>query len=287
MRIIFHTLGNLPKYQLLLLSAALVLFFGFIDYGTGPDLSIFIFYLIPVFLSTWFVGISAGVLLSVVSAAAWSLADVLSRRTPSDVAIPYGNLIVQILFFLIVVYTLSALKASLEQEKQLARSDYLTGAVNSRYFTELAAAEISRSRRYYHPFTVVYMDVDNFKAVNDRFGHSIGDALLQQTVRTIRGQIRATDTIARVGGDEFILLLPETGIRTAITVLEKIRASLFDVMQERSWPVTFSFGMAAFDDPPESVDTMIKLADDLMYEGKNNGKNSIRYRTYRNAQSTG
>lgn len=262
----------------------LVAFFAAVDYATGPDLSVFIFYLVPVLLSTWFLGNEAGTLFAVLSALAWSLADMISSRTYSYAAIPYWNLVMEVAFFLVIIYILSGLKSALEQEKQLARSDYLTGAVNSRYFSKLAQAEIRRSGRYQHPFTVVYLDIDDFKTMNDRFGHSTGDALLRETARTMREHCRASDVIARLGGDEFALLFPETGLDTALIVINKLRTELAQVMQARKWPVTFSFGMVTFEEPPDSVDSMIALADEQMYEGKKMGKNAVRCRTYRESK---
>jgi len=279
---LFTYLEGRPAYQLVALSLFLVLFMAFIDYVTGPDLSVFTLYLIPVFLGAWFVGTGTGVVLSFLSALAWTLTDILSSRIRTDVfsIIPYWNLAMELGFFLVILSILSILKTSLEQEKQMARTDYLTGAVNGRYFRELAETEINRARRYRRPFTAVYIDIDNFKTINDRLGHHAGDTLLQLAVKTIRDAIRVTDIIARVGGDEFALLLPETGLETAQKAVDKIRLRLNAVMAEKSWPATFSFGMVTFQDPPESVDHMIRLADKLMYVAKNEGKNAVRHETF-------
>lgn len=280
-------LERMPKYLALMLSFFLVFLFAAVDYITAPDLSTFIFYLVPVFLATWFIGKKTGFAVSVLSAFAWTLADLLSLHVYSYALIPYWNLATEVGFFLLVVYILSTLKISLQQEKQMARTDFLTGAVNSRHLSELAEVEIKRARRYGHPFTVGYMDVDNFKVINDLFGHNAGDALLMVTVKTIRDHVRETDIIARMGGDEFVLLFPETGFETAQIVLNKIRVRLAEVMQEHKWPVTFSFGMATFLAPPESVDPMIRLVDRLMFEAKNNGKNRVRHERYEGLNPAG
>jgi len=124
------------------------------------------------------------------------------------------------------------------------------------------------------------MDIDNFKALNDTQGHSAGDSLLQLTVKAIQDHVRAADVVARIGGDEFMLLFPETGFETAQTALDKIRGRLATVVEEHKWPVTFSFGMITFHEPPHSVDHLIKLADNLMYKGKNTGKNMILHEVY-------
>jgi diguanylate cyclase (GGDEF)-like protein len=277
---IFDYLSKRPKSQMAATAFSLVVLLGAIDYLTGPDLSVFIFYLIPVFLGTWFVGKWAGIALSVCSAATWSLADLMSFRMMSNAIIPTWNLATEVIFLLGAGYVLAMLKASLERAQEAARIDYLTGAATGRYFRELADRELDRMRRYDHPFTVTYLDLDNFKAVNDTFGHDAGDALLKQVVKTIGENIRSTDIIARMGGDEFVILFPETGAETANTALAKVREQLLRAMEQNRWPVTFSFGMVTFISPPESVDQAIRLTDKLMYTVKNSGKNTIEHTVF-------
>ena len=274
-------LEKLPKPHMLIITVLMIVVLGVMDYITGPDLSVFIFYLIPVFFGTWFIGRGAGVVLSVMSALSWSLADRLYTNT----IIPYWNLSMEVAFFAVVTYLLSGLKTSLESEKRMARTDHLTGAVNRRYFMELAEMEMIRMRRYLRPFTVVYLDVDGFKTVNDTLGHRAGDALLQLVVKTMRNDTRATDIIARIGGDEFMVLLPETDFKTAHAAMQKIRLQLIAAVAG-NFPVTFSFGVVTFHEPPRSVDHMITLADNLMYQGKTSGKDRIVHEMYPGDEKT-
>ncbi len=137
--------------------------------------------------------------------------------------------------------------------------------------------EINRARRYDRPFTVVCIDLDNFKTVNDCFGHSTGDMILRSVARTLQENIRVTDTLARLGGDEFAILLPETGRSVAETILRKVRKINLDIMRRHGWPVTLSIGVVTFARPPSTVDETLRKADQLMYAAKNSGKNSIRY----------
>lgn len=249
-----------------------------VDYVTGPDFSFVVFYLFPVFLVTWFAGTGAGIAISLLSGVAWFGADVLTAAGEGHPAVPYLNFVTKLAFFLIVNGTVSSLRVSLERERELARTDYVTKVANSRYFAEIALQEIRRAARYQHPFTMAYLDIDDFKAVNDRWGHSTGDALLAEVARTVRNTIRAVDTVARLGGDEFALLLPETGYEASDIVVRKVREDLLRAMKEREWPVTFSIGVVTFVVPPESVDSMIRTADGFMYEVKRAGKNMIRHR---------
>jgi diguanylate cyclase (GGDEF)-like protein len=250
---------------------------GIINHLTGPDLTTWILYLIPIFLVTWFTERWIGIMISIVSASTWLIADFTSGFTYSDHAIPYWNYTARLCSFVILTSLISALKKAMEKEKESSRIDFLTRVGNSRYFIELANMEINRAHRYEHPLTVVYIDLDNFKAINDRFGHSTGDNLLRLVANTIQNNIRLTDTVARLGGDEFAILLPETGPELAQAITRKVQKINLEIMQKNGWPVTFSIGVVTFLTPPSTVDEILKISDNVMYAAKNNGKNMIKY----------
>lgn len=177
-------------------------------------------------------------------------------------------------FFLLTVLLLKIGK-ELESEKIISHTDYLTGAVNSRYFNEVMQMEINRSSRTKHPITIAFIDIDDFKTINDQFGHSVGDRVLESVAATMRQRLRRTDIVARVGGDEFAILLPEVGPETAQIVISKMKNALLDEMRANHWTVTFSIGVITFLDPPESADEALNMADQIMYSVKNNGKNNV------------
>jgi diguanylate cyclase (GGDEF)-like protein len=231
-------------------------------------------------LVTWFAEKRLGAMASIASAIVWLLADIASGHPYSNPAIYYWNSIIRFGFFIIVTILLSALKQAHEHEKELARVDSLTGAVNARFFSELIQLEIERSQRYRRPFTLAYIDVDNFKAINDRFGHSVGDEVLYTIVKHAREHLRKTDIVARLGGDEFAFLLPETDQVGAQITVSKIQNSLLDEMRSNGWPVTFSIGVLTCMNIPKTSDELVKQADNLMYSVKNNGKNGITYSIY-------
>jgi predicted signal transduction protein with EAL and GGDEF domain len=210
----------------IVLGLTLVLVLGFLDYLTGPEISFSIFYLIPISLVAWFSKRRIGILISFVSAVSWFTADLVTGHTYSHPVIPYWNATARLDFFLVLTYSLASLKDALERERELARTDYLTGIANSRSFYESANAELNRIHRYKHPFTFAYLDLDNFKTVNDRFGHGIGDVLLRFVAETIKNSIRITDKISRLAGDEFAILLPETGFDAAQIVISKVQENL-------------------------------------------------------------
>ena len=194
--------------------------------------------------------------------------------------IPWWNTGISLITFLLTTFILSSVRSALEQEKKLARLDPLTGIANRRFFLELIGAEMNRAIRYKHPFTIVQFDLDNFKTVNDHFGHNRGDTILRLVAKTTQRNIRATDTVARLGGDEFAILLPETGPESAYMVIEKVQKLNLDVMKKEGWPITLSTGVVSFISPPTTVDEILKLSDVLMYKAKNGGKNTIKYTVY-------
>ncbi|MCJ7779976.1 MAG: GGDEF domain-containing protein, partial [Acidimicrobiia bacterium] len=197
-----------------------------IDLVTGSDLSFSVFYLIPVAFVAWYVGGGAATAFAVISAVLWFGADRWAGSTYSQPLIPVWNTMVRLGFFLVVATILSALRRAARLQEELAGRDALTGLANLRRFTEAAELEVSRAKRYGHAISVAYLDLDDFKAVNDRFGHQGGDSLLQAVASTIAGRVRLSDTVGRLGGDEFALLMPETSADAATVVVEKLREAL-------------------------------------------------------------
>jgi diguanylate cyclase (GGDEF)-like protein len=121
------------------------------------------------------------------------------------------------------------------------------------------------------------MDIDNFKMVNDHFGHHIGDELLCSVAQSMKKNIRAIDVIVRFGGDEFGVLLANTSAGSASQVVEKLNDILLELVQNKGWPVTFSIGVATFPNPPDKIDVIIDAADAQLYVAKQKGKNRIQH----------
>jgi diguanylate cyclase (GGDEF)-like protein len=253
---------------------------GALDFLTGNEITFSLFYLVPIVLVTWTVHQKVGLLMSILSALALLVAELAAGQTYSHPLIPFSNTLIRAVFYLVVTYLVSELKKAQKEEQRAARTDFVSGAVNARYFHELLQMEIVRIRRYPHPITIVYMDIDNFKLVNDLFGHKIGDDVLRSIASELKSQLRSTDIIARVGGDEFALLLPSTRQPEAEVVLSKVRPNLLEAMKRRNWPVTFSMGAVTCMAPPYSAEQLISMADELMYEVKNSTKNNVRFVTW-------
>lgn len=262
------------------LEFALIGAIGVIDFITGYEIGFSLFYVIPISFAAWFMGRGRGIAASVVSSFVWLGADIASGHVYSHPLIPIWNSLIRLSFFFIISFLLSALKNALEREKELARTDYLTGAVNSRFFFELLQMEIDRLQRYQHPFTLAYVDLDNFKTVNDRFGHPTGDRVLVTVVGFAKKHLRKIDVIGRLGGDEFALLLPETDHESARAALAKLRGGLLEEMRQNNWPITFSIGVLTCTAAPPETGVLVKMADALMYSVKHESKNAIKYAAY-------
>ncbi|HEY5269697.1 MAG TPA: GGDEF domain-containing protein [Anaerolineales bacterium] len=258
----------------------LVVFLGIVDYQTGVEISITLFYLIPIFLLAWFADENLGLVISAASAITWFLADYASGLIYSNIMIYVWNTLIRLGFFIVSSWLLSELRRALKANQESARVDYVTGAASVRYFYELAQIEINRYQRYKHPLTLVYIDLDNFKAINDSQGHITGDKVLRAVTESIQRQIRPVDILARLGGDEFALLLPETGEEEVKPAIDRILSSLVNEMLRNGWAVTFSIGVVTYNQIPKSVDEMVKLADGVMYSVKTGDKNGVRYHVH-------
>jgi diguanylate cyclase (GGDEF)-like protein len=271
--------GLEKKSQLFWVIVGIVLIAGVgaIDLLTGYEIAFSLFYLIPIALITWFAGKQLGIAASICSALAWSIADVMAGHPYPHPAIYYWNTAIRFGFFIVVALLLAALRKSLKHEQELARTDYLTGAANMHSFFDLLQREIDLSQRYKQPLTLAYIDLDNFKIINDRFGHNAGNKVLCAIVNCAKSQLRKTDIVARLGGDEFAFLLPRTDQEAAQVIISKVHLSLLDEMQKINLPATFSIGVLTSNDEPHTTDELVRMADNLMYSVKNNGKNGINY----------
>lgn len=261
------------------LGGLLVFVLGVVDYQTGNEIVFSLFYLIPILLVTLAISEIAGLYASILSALILLAAEIAAGQSYSHPAIYFWNTAIRAVFFSFFSYLVAELYQSHREERQVARTDFVSGAFNARFFYELLQMEIDRIRRQPHPFTVVYIDLDDFKRVNDLFGHRVGDSVLRYVTEVLRASLRKTDFVARLGGDEFALLLPSTRQDDAEVVLAKVRTTLEEAMRARSFPVTFSIGVVTCLTPPHAAEQLINLADQLMYGVKNSTKNGIRFMT--------
>ncbi|HEY0844686.1 MAG TPA: GGDEF domain-containing protein [Noviherbaspirillum sp.] len=156
--------------------------------------------------------------------------------------------------------------------------DPLTGTFNRRHLTSCLDYAIERSKRTGKPASLLLIDIDHFKQINDRYGHADGDRVLKDVVRVVRQRARKLDLLFRIGGEEFLLLLPDTHEDDAALVAEDVRAAVADTPMLHQWPVTVSIGVSAWH-AGETADTWLKHGDNAMYVAKNNGRDRVVHRT--------
>ncbi len=179
-------------------------------------------------------------------------------------------------------FGIESIKAKIERDElivkldMMAHTDKLTGTINRHRGMELLEHEIKRADRYRHPFSIIYFDIDHFKKINDTYGHATGDAVLIKATETIRKNLRVIDSLIRWGGEEFLILLPETSLSDAVHIAQKLREHLEKRSADIPVPITASFGVASWEED-QTIDTLIHRADTKMYEAKKLGRNRIAY----------
>jgi diguanylate cyclase (GGDEF)-like protein len=265
------------KPTALYLALLLVALVGYLDYITGFEVSLSFLYLIPIAVATWYVNSKAGYVVTFVSVVTFLLSNWAAGETYSREIIRFWNGFTRLMIFVMVIWLLQEFKRALAHERMLSQTDYLTGIANNRELYQQVQAELRRASRSKRPISLVYIDLDGFKQVNDRLGHRSGDALLRTVAAIFQSMIRRTDTAARLGGDEFAILLPNTGQAGARCIMQRLQAAFLKRMEASQTNVTLSAGVISFASPPASVDEMIHQADALMYKAKAGGKNDIMY----------
>jgi diguanylate cyclase (GGDEF)-like protein len=273
---------RLPRIAALLLGLALIAAIAWLDYVTGPQLLMNVFYLLPVMLVAWVTASTAyGLLAVLVTFLVGPLEAYLDGFHLYTLPVAAWNAGMRTAVFCIVLLLLAEVRKLVVRLQEQSLTDELTGVANRRAFLEVAAREIERSRRYRHELSLAYLDLDGFKAVNDQRGHMVGDRVL-----LARATARSVDTVARIGGDEFVILMPETDARAAVPLAERLRAACSRAAGSDAVPVTCSVGVVTFECAPTDVEELLAHADALMYEAKAAGGDSVRHARVGAAEAT-
>jgi diguanylate cyclase (GGDEF)-like protein len=165
-----------------------------------------------------------------------------------------------------------------ERLRELTNSDPLTGSYNRRYFMEKLRAELERADRYGTPFSVAFVDIDDFKKINDRYGHLGGDEVLKGVAEACLAHVRQIDVFARIGGEEFAVLLPQTAGDDARQLMERLRACVAKLrvdVADAAVCVTVSIGLASHTGQIREINALMRLADEALYQAKRQGKNQV------------
>ena len=268
-------LRALPDWAIFAVGMALVAAVAVFKVTVGHDIPVADFLLIPVAAVGWLVRERVYAYIAAACTAAVTVVISVSGQAQAPLGAALAAAGVRFVLYLIVLALLGGIRQmQLAREKE-ARTDHLTGAVNARAFEDAAGAEIERSRRYGQALSLLYLDVDDFKAINDTFGHREGDSVLAAISHALRCTVRTNDLVARLGGDEFAVLMPESNRFSALAVARRVRDEVSRVTALDGRPVRCSIGVASYTAPPATVDALIHVADTLMYRAKAQGKDRI------------
>lgn len=266
------------------ISALIVGAIGWIDYVTGPEIGMSLLYLVPIAVSAWFGGVAPAVFVGSLAGASWLAADLAWRTSDTAIAISIWNAFTRFVIYISEGVFIALLHRDRERLRQvafrealLARTDSNTGLGNARAFLEKAEIELARARRERRSICVLYVDLDHFKAFNDRLGHAAGDLVLEEVARVMLGAVNPEDFVARIGGDEFAVLLccdaePADGRRIGETIARGI-ANIGTLYPDIGFGATI--GVAYFREPPDNAEELLRCADDAMYRGKTQGKGQV------------
>jgi diguanylate cyclase (GGDEF)-like protein len=276
--------GIVPNVSLLFLVFFLVAIIGICDYKTEEQISFYIFYSLPIFIASWYIGGWAGIIASLSSSLAWWIVDLKNIETPQ--LLNYVDAMIRLVYFAGISLIISFLRISILREKHFADTDFLTGLPNRRTFIDRATLEIEKAKKYGRSTTVAYIDLDNFKAVNDQHGHARGDKLLKEIASAIKDDVRPSDIVARMGGDEFLVLFPNTSESEGLFALTHLQHRLKKIAEDHKLQVTSTIGAVTFNNVSSSPEELIKAADRIMYSGKQAGRNTIHHVTQNAAEFT-
>jgi diguanylate cyclase (GGDEF)-like protein len=264
----------LPAYAVALIGLLGIFAVGALDYVTGVELRLGPLYYVPLSLVAWELGSGPVVAAALLCAISLTGSNYLAGQSFSTFVTVF-NFTMQWLSFVVIGLLIAALRRALVHERALSRTDALTSLLNARTFYEEAARVLALTRRTRNPVTLAYVDLDNFKVVNDTRGHRAGDEILRAVGGIIAGCTRKSDVAARLGGDEFGVLMPETDPHHARRACERLRTLIAERFKAEAGPVTATVGGVTFLTVPESVDAMVHAADSRMYAAKAAGRDRV------------
>lgn len=276
-KIILFIYTRIPRSVIIIGGYTLLLLISVMDYLTDYLTRMSGLYIFPVFIIATTSGTKTAFLAAFLASLVKGIADL---NTGGGLGLSAWNSLMTFITYIILITVLIRFRGKMINERRIAITDILTGLYNLAGFYEIAGRELVQAKRYNRSASIIYFDCDNFKCINDTFGHSVGDELLRTVANILKSELRETDCIFRWGGDEFIILLTNTGQEGARIAAIKLQSCLLAAMREKQWPVTFSIGVATFANMPSSLNEMLASADKLMYLVKNSGKNAIRNATY-------
>jgi len=233
-----------------------------------------LFLVLPIYWAVRVGGTRTGVLVAASGALLWLFSALLAPAATHPGWLPFWTGGIHLAFFAFTL-AMAVEHHRLLAERSLATTDFLTGVHNRRGFYQAFEREMERSRRYQTPMTLLYLDCDGFKAVNDTRGHPAGNRLLARIAAVLQQSTRGADIVGRLGGDEFAVVLVEMASERGAEVAERLRERMSSSLGREAPFVTMSIGAITFDSPPADPTEAIRIADALMYEAKRSGKDRV------------
>ena len=254
------------------------LFFVFcvFDWMTGNELSFEQFYLIPMFLAGLSYGWRSSLQLALCATGVGLAEGLWKGHHFSQPFLFYFDVFKTVASYSVYLVVVELLRNALWMQLQMSDTDSLTGLLNRRALIKALDSEHARMRRSKSTLGIHFVYCDNLSDLNDRLGNRVGDQALRSIANTLRMQLRDIDVVARFGGDEFAVLLPNSTDESTLHVAEKLKAALHVSMERQNWPVTFSIGVHVTQDgDANNAEALLSMADLAMYEAKKQGMNRI------------
>jgi diguanylate cyclase (GGDEF)-like protein len=247
---------------------------GAADYATGANVHVLALYFVPLAFAGWRLGRRGAAIASLIATLAW-LVVLYAHGARHEPYVWIVNFVTQGVGYVLFSLLVAVLGQALRKEQLLRRIDSLTGLRNRHGFVDEATVTLALCKRHRRPVALAFIDLDNFKDVNDAMGHTRGDAVLRQFGTMLGSSLRASDIAARIGGDEFVVFLPETTGESAIALLERIRGTLETDADFRNAGITASVGIVVDEHAASDIDALLRRADAQMYSVKRDGKNRV------------
>jgi diguanylate cyclase (GGDEF)-like protein len=274
---ILRFIARMDKKLLSVLIIGLVFLIFWGDYLVGPLAPFTHFYIVPIMIAGLFLDKTSAIMVTILATIVGTpfLQQAEANYTPFQL---WFNLFSDGTIFSTILILAIYLKNVLKELKTQANYDFLTNACSMRFFKEVSDVELANAFREKHPTVIVFIDLDNFKQVNDEFGHQIGDNLLVEVASSIKASLREGDLLGRMGGDEFAVLFQNKTKDQADALISRIKVNLMSAIAHFNTNVTFSFGVVVYSaDKKTSIDSLLTLADSAMYSVKHSTKNAIKF----------
>jgi len=268
-------LRAVPDLLLLAIGLTVVAGLAALELSEGREVPLMDFFLFPVAALGWLARSQWYRYAIALITAAVTLDVALLATAHANVGAVAASVAARSILYLTVVSVLGAMRRMHAQRDAEARTDELTGAANLRALRALAEGEIERSRRSGHELSLLYLDIDDFKSINDRLGHAAGDRALRNVGRALRRAARSVDTVARLGGDEFAVLMPEADSSDASVLADRLQRELAGMGASDGLPLSCSIGQVTYLVPPASSGELLRVGDELMYLAKTHGKDRV------------